>query len=42
MVLLVLTIAVTTLTFLGVRTSPVQGMMHLTLFAIYVVVLFMP
>lgn len=42
MVLLVLTLALTTLTFLGVRTSPVQGMMHLTLFALYVVLLFMP
>jgi Ca2+:H+ antiporter len=42
MVLLVLTLALTTLTVLGVRTSPVQGMMHLTLFALYVVLLFMP
>jgi Ca2+:H+ antiporter len=41
-VLLVLTIALSTLTFLGLRTSPVQGMIHLTLFAIYAVLLFVP
>lgn len=41
-VLLVLTIALSTLTFLGLRTSPVQGMIHLTLFAIYGVLLFVP
>lgn len=41
-VLLVLTVSLTTLTFLGVRTSPVKGMMHLVLFAIYAVVLVYP
>lgn len=40
--LLVMTIALSTLTFVGARTSPVQGMMHLTLFAIYAVFLFVP
>lgn len=41
-VLLVMTIALTTLTFIGLRTSPVQGLMHLTLFAIYGMLLFVP
>lgn len=41
-VLLVITMALSTLTFLGLRTSPVQGLMHLTLFAIYGVLLFVP
>ncbi len=41
-VLLVLTVALTTLTFLGPRTSPMQGMMHLALFVVYAVLLFMP
>lgn len=41
-VLLGITIALSALTFLGLRTSPVQGMMHLTLFAIYGVLLFVP
>jgi len=40
--LLVITIGLSILTFLGVRTSPVQGMMHLALFAIYTVLLFNP
>ena len=41
-VLLVLTVALTTLTFLGLRTSPVQGMMHLALFAVFALLLFVP
>lgn len=41
-VLLVITIALSTLTFLGHRTSAVQGSMHLTLFMIYAVFLFVP
>ncbi|MEP9396671.1 hypothetical protein [Mesorhizobium sp. KR2-14] len=41
-VLLVLTIVLTTLTLLGPRTSPMQGMMHLALFVVYAVLLFMP
>jgi Ca2+:H+ antiporter len=39
-VLLVLTLGLTGLTFLGQRTSPIQGIAHLALFALYVVVLF--
>ena len=42
MLLLVLTLALTTLTFLGPRTSPMQGMMHLALFVRYAVLQFMP
>lgn len=41
-VLLVLTVVLSTLTFAGLRTSPLQGVMHLILFAIYVVFLFAP
>lgn len=41
-VLLVLTIAISTITFLGLRTSPIQGMMHLMLFAVFLVLLFSP
>ncbi len=41
-VLLVITVLLTTLTFLGVRTSPLQGLMHLALFAIYALLLFVP
>lgn len=38
-VLLVLTLGLTGLTFLGQRTSPIQGIVHLALFALYLVVL---
>ena len=41
-VLLAVTVALSTMTFLGLRTSPVQGMMHLALFAVYAVLLFIP
>lgn len=41
-VLLVLTIAISTVTFLGLRTSSIQGMTHLMLFAVFVVLLFSP
>lgn len=41
-VLMVMTIALSALTFAGQRTSPVQGMMHLMLFAVYGVFLLMP
>jgi Ca2+:H+ antiporter len=37
-----LTVAVHMLTLIGHRTTPIQGMMHLTLFAVYVIVLFFP
>jgi Ca2+:H+ antiporter len=40
--LFALTIAVHMLTLIGHRTTPIQGMMHLTLFAVYVIVLFFP
>ncbi|MHA6646043.1 calcium:cation antiporter [Mesorhizobium sp. A623] len=40
--LLAITIGLSVLTFLGVRTSAVQGMMHLALFVIYAVFLFAP
>lgn len=39
-VLLLLTIGLTTLTFLGQRASALQGTLHLTLFAVYGVLLF--
>lgn len=39
-VLLALTIGVTAFTFLGQRTSAVQGLLHLMLFAVYAVLLF--
>ena len=39
-VLLALTISVTAFTFLGQRTSAVQGLLHLMLFAVYAVLLF--
>lgn len=41
-VLLAITLALTTLSFLGARTSPIQGLMHLMLFAVYAVLLFVP
>lgn len=41
-VLLLLTIGVSGLTFLGHRTSPVQGLIHLMLFGVYGVLLFVP
>lgn len=41
-VLLVLTVALSMLSFNGQRTSPIQGLMHLTLFAVFVLVLFLP
>ncbi len=41
-VLLLITVLLSTFTFLGHRTSPVQGMMHLALFAIYALFLFAP
>lgn len=37
-----LTLALTTLTFLAPRSSPIQGVMHLMLFATYCVLLFVP
>jgi len=37
-----LTLVLSTLTFLGPRSSPIQGAMHLMLFATYCVVLFVP
>ena len=39
-VLLLLTIALSTLTFLGHRTSPIQALMHLMLFGVFGVLLF--
>lgn len=39
-VLLMLTIALSTLTFLGQRTTPVQGLMHLMLFVVFSVLIF--
>lgn len=41
-VLLAITVLLSGLTFLGLRTSPVQGMMHLALFAIYTLLLCVP
>ncbi|WP_369819496.1 calcium:proton antiporter [Acidovorax sp. Root217] len=41
-VLLVLTVALAMLSFNGQRTSPIQGLMHLTLFAVFGLVLFLP
>lgn len=41
-VLLLITIALSLLTFVGQRTSSVQGIMHLMLFAMYSVLLFAP
>lgn len=41
-VLLVLTVALAVLSFNGQRTSPIQGLMHLTLFAVFGLVLFLP
>ena len=42
MLLLILTVLLSILSFLGLRTSPVQGVMHLTLFVIYAFLLFVP
>lgn len=42
MILLGITVLLSTFTFLGLRTSPVQGMMHLALFAMYALFLFVP
>lgn len=41
-VLLVITVLLSVLTFLGLRTSPVQGMIHLAVFAVYVLLVFVP
>lgn len=41
-VLLALTLALSALSFLGHRTSPIQGLIHLTLFAVYALLLFVP
>lgn len=41
-ILAVLTMALTALSFIGLRTSPLQGLMHLMLFAVYAVLLFVP
>lgn len=41
-VLLVLTVALSMLSFNGQRSSPIQGLMHLTLFAVFGLVLFLP
>lgn len=40
--LLVMTVLLSMLSFLGQRTSPIQGLMHLMLFAVYALVLFLP
>lgn len=40
--LFALTLAVHMLTLIGHRTTPIQGMMHLTLFAVFAIVLFSP
>ena len=42
MVLLLLTLAVSTLTFTGGRTNVLQGAVHLVLFVVYVVLIFNP
>lgn len=39
-ILFVMTIALSALTFIGHRTSPIQGLMHLMLFAVFGVLLF--
>lgn len=39
-VLLVLTVILTAFSFAGARTSPMQGLMHLGLFSVYVILLF--
>lgn len=41
-ILLVITMSLSIMTFLGLRSSPVQGMTHLALFAIYMMLLFNP
>ena len=41
-VLLIITVLLSTLTFLGLRTSPVHGIVNLALFAIYALFLFVP
>ena len=41
-VLALLTIALSTLSLFGARTSPIQGLMHLMLFAVYGLMLFVP
>ena len=41
-VLLVLTVALSMLSFNGQRTSPIQGLMHLMLFAVFALVLVLP
>lgn len=41
-VLLVLTVVLSMLSFNGQRSSPIQGLMHLTLFAVFGLVLFLP
>ncbi len=40
--LFTLTLVVHMLTLIGQRTTPIQGMMHLTLFAVYAILLFSP
>ncbi len=40
--LFALTLGVHMLTLIGHRTTPIQGMMHLTLFAVYAILLFSP
>ena len=40
--LFALTLAVHMLTLIGHRTTPIQGLMHLTLFAVYAILLFSP
>ncbi len=41
-VLALLTLALTALSFIGPRTSPIQGLIHLMLFAVYATFLFAP
>jgi Ca2+:H+ antiporter len=42
MVLLILTLAVSTLTFTGGRTNVLQGAIHIVLFVAFVVLIFNP
>ena len=42
MVLLLLTLVISTLTFGGVRTSMLQGAVHLVIFVTYLILIFQP
>jgi Ca2+:H+ antiporter len=39
-ILFLLTVALTAFSFIGQRTSPIQGVLHLALFAVFSVLLF--